>query len=292
MLTICAAPKPFHGHIGVIQRNAIRSWASLRPRPQIILFGKEEGAAETAHEFGLTHVGDVARNRRGTPLLASVLALAETHGKGTVLAYVNADIILPSTLTEAVGKVRHRFTQFLAIGRRTNLRVDQPLDFAAGWEEKLLKRLAKEGKLESHTGIDFFVFPRGTYKKVPPLVIGRVWFDQWLIKYALQNGLPVVDVTGFVPIAHQLHDYNHVAGGREWGTYGGEEAEENLAYYGERPHTYTILSATHVMTRRGGIWRAPFRREAQAVSTFLWDVLVNKTARVRKRIGLTRAGTP
>jgi hypothetical protein len=30
-LTIFAVPKPFEGHIGMIQRNAIRSWKGLRP---------------------------------------------------------------------------------------------------------------------------------------------------------------------------------------------------------------------------------------------------------------------
>lgn len=41
-LTIFAMPKPFGGHIATIQKNAIRSWARLRPA-QIILFGDEPG---------------------------------------------------------------------------------------------------------------------------------------------------------------------------------------------------------------------------------------------------------
>src|SRR6266853_4649960 len=46
VLTIFASAKPFHGHTGVIQRNAIASWTRLRPRPEIILFGNEPGVAE------------------------------------------------------------------------------------------------------------------------------------------------------------------------------------------------------------------------------------------------------
>lgn len=57
--------------------------------------------------------------------------------------------------------------------------------------------------------------------------------DQWCIKYARKKGLPVVDLTDFAAIIHQLHDYCHVAGGRQW-VYGGIEADENLKYYGER----------------------------------------------------------
>jgi hypothetical protein len=285
-ITILAMPKPFLGHIGVIQRNAIISWTKLRPRPEIILFGHEEGAAECARELGLVHIPEVARNRHGTPLLGDIFAKAERRASCDVLAYVNADIILPREFTVGVEKVRGMFGKFLAVGRRTNLEVREALDFGEGWEEKLKERTRREGHLESPTGIDFFVFRRGTYEKVPPVAIGRVWFDQWCIKYARQKGMPVIDLTSFAPIVHQLHDYNHVAGGKQW-VYGGVEADENLVYYGERPHTYTILSATHLMRPDGRIRRVFLRKEAFAVQHFLWNIFVHKTRNVRKRLGLS-----
>lgn len=285
-ITILAMPKPFHGHIGIIQRNAITSWTKLLPRPEILLFGHEEGAAECARELGLVHIPVVARNRHGTPLLADIFANAERRASYGVLAYVNADIILPREFTAGVEKVRGMFGKFVAVGRRTNLEVREALEFGEGWEEKLKERAGREGQLESHTGIDFFVFPRGTYKEVPPVAIGRVWFDQWCIKYARQKGLPVIDLTSYVPIVHQLHDYNHVAGGKQW-VYGGLEADENLAYYDERPHTYTILSATHLMMPDGRIRRVFLRKEAFAVRSFLWNIFVHKTRNFRKRLGLS-----
>ena len=55
-ITILAMPKPFRGHVGTIQRNAIASWTKLQPRPEIILFGHEEGAAKCAQELGLIHI--------------------------------------------------------------------------------------------------------------------------------------------------------------------------------------------------------------------------------------------
>jgi len=288
MLTICTAAKPFRGHIAVIQRNAIASWTQLQPRPQVILFGTEEGTADAARDLGVAHIPEVARNRYGTPLLADILAQVEKHSTGELLAYVNADIILLPEFAQGLGKIRQQFTKFLAVGRRTNLEITQPLDFASGWQRQLRERLRREGHLETHTGIDFFAFPRGVYRDVPPLAIGRVWFDQWFIKYARQQNLPVVDLTAYSPIAHQNHDYSHVAGGRNLGTYGGPEAEENLALYGERPHTYTILSATHVMTEDGDIRRVVLRKQAQAVRTFFWDIFVHRTHKIRKRLGLTR----
>jgi hypothetical protein len=286
-ITILAMPKPFHGHIGTIQRNAIASWTKLQPRPEIILFGHEEGAAECAEELGLVHIPVVARNRHGTPLLADIFANAEQRAIHNLFVYVNADIILPAEFITGVEKVQQTFSKFLAVGRRTNLEVREQLDFGDGWEEKLKGRLGREGQLESHTSIDCFVFRRGTYEGIPPLAIGRVWFDQWCIKYARKKGLPVIDLTDFASIVHQNHDYSHVAGGRQW-VYGGVEADENLAQYGECPHTYTILSATHRLTQEGRIRRVFLRKEIYAFQNFLWDIFVHKTLPFRKRLGLSR----
>jgi hypothetical protein len=286
-ITILAVPKPFRGHIDTIQRNAITSWTKLQPRPEIILFGHEEGAAECARDLGLVHVPEVARNRHGTPLLADIFENAERRASHDLFAYVNADIILPAEFTAGVEKIQKTFAKFLAVGRRTNLEIGETLDFSEGWDEKLKERMRREGRLELHTGIDCFVFRRGLYEQVPPLAIGRVWFDQWCIKYAREKGIPVVDLTDFAPIVHQVHDYSHVAGGRQW-VYGGAEADENLVYYGERPHAYTILNSTHVITQGGVIRRVFFRREIYAVQTFLWEIFIHKTRAVRKLLGLTR----
>jgi len=76
MLTIFSVPKPFHGRIGVIQTNAIRSWVLLRPACEVILFGNEEGTAEIASRFGIRHIPDVERNEYGTPLVSSVFSTA------------------------------------------------------------------------------------------------------------------------------------------------------------------------------------------------------------------------
>ena len=77
MLTIFGIPKPFEGHFGVIQRNAIQSWTRLSPRCQVLLFGDESGTAEVAAEVGAQHIPKVERNEFGTPLLNSVFGQAE-----------------------------------------------------------------------------------------------------------------------------------------------------------------------------------------------------------------------
>jgi hypothetical protein len=62
-ITIFAIPKAFRGHIGVIQRNAIEAWTQMRPAPQVLLFGDDEGVADVARDLGVRHVPQVQRNR-------------------------------------------------------------------------------------------------------------------------------------------------------------------------------------------------------------------------------------
>src|SRR5271169_1997102 len=72
MLTVFSTPKPFHGHSGIIQRNALQSWTLLHPDVEVILFGDEDGAAETCRDLGIRHEPQVRRNENGTKFLSYI----------------------------------------------------------------------------------------------------------------------------------------------------------------------------------------------------------------------------
>src|SRR5271156_3070924 len=133
MLTIFSTPKPFHGHIGVIQRNAIGSWKQLTPTPQIILFGDSEGTKEISAEFGLEHVPHVESNEFGTPYLRSLVEKAEASARYGLLCCINADIILTAGFEQAARQVSAKMSSFLMVGRRMNIRIDEPIRFDVGW---------------------------------------------------------------------------------------------------------------------------------------------------------------
>src|SRR3989442_10682941 len=184
MLTILATPKPFRGHFATIQRNAIRSWTLLRPKPEIILCGHEQGVAEIAAELGLHYLPEVARNEYGTPLLPDLLHRAECMATNRLLAYVNADIILVGEWMDALAIVSKRFDKFLVVGRRVNIDVQEEISFVPEWNASQKKQMLAGGTPGSHTAIDLFIFPKETYRQVPPFSICRGWFYQWLIKTA------------------------------------------------------------------------------------------------------------
>src|SRR3989304_3454261 len=113
MFTLFAIPKAFRDHAGLIQRNALRSWTLLEPRPEILLFGDDEGTAEIAAELAVQHVPEVKRNRFGTPNLGDCFTLARKIAANPILCYVNADIILMNDLVDAVHKIAAWSSQFL-----------------------------------------------------------------------------------------------------------------------------------------------------------------------------------
>ncbi|MFZ3212878.1 MAG: hypothetical protein WA188_15355 [Terriglobales bacterium] len=261
-LTLFALPKAFRGHIDVIQRNAIRSWAELKPAPEILLFGDDAGTAEIAQEFGLWHIPSIRRNEFGTPLMGDFFQQAQSVATHDTLCYVNSDIILLADFPQAVARIARFREKFLMVGRRLDLDLAEPLRFDAnGWGASLRSRALSQGTMNIARSIDYFVFPRNLYPPLPEMALGRFWWDNWLIWKAHAVGAAVVDATAVVLAIHQNHDHSHYAGGRE-AMLAGEEATRNCRLGCESNpadfenglywrYFYTIDDATHVLACDG-----------------------------------------
>jgi hypothetical protein len=256
MLTIFGVPKAFQGHIGIIQRNAIRSWLALRLRCQVILLGDEDGTAEVARTFNVTDIPAVARNEYGTPLLNDVIQKVESLASHDLMCYVNCDVILGRDLLPGIDEVRRVKNRFLIIGQCWNLNVDEALSFGdPHWEDDLRQRVEVRGTLRNPRSKDYFVFPRGLYPNLPPFALGRAYFDCWLVWKALKAQAAIVDATPVVVAVHQNHTYSHLAGGFSESLYG-KEAQRNLELAGGRAHGRHIYDANYRLTQKGLKWHA------------------------------------
>src|ERR1700680_1813382 len=173
MITFFTAPKPFRGHIGIIQRNAIESWKRVHPDAEVILFGDEEGIAEAARELGIRHVPDVKRNEFGPPFLSPIFDGAHDLARHRRLCYINCDIILLSDFRIAVERAAAGSARFLIAGQRWDTDITTPVNFGAvDWEASVRRMAIEANHRRPPQWIDYFVFSHGLYYRgAPPLVL-------------------------------------------------------------------------------------------------------------------------
>lgn len=299
MLTLFSTPKPFVGHSNVIQRNAIQSWKRLHPDIEIILFGDDAGAAEVCREYGLRHEPNVERKEDGTKTLRSIFGCAQEIARHPLVCYSNCDIILTQDFVRSLEAVSHFQREFLMVGRRWDVDITEPLDFSrSDWAEVLVQKTRQEGFQRLYYNIDYFAFPRGFYSEFPDLVIGRNWWDQWLVWRAAMQDAPVVDVSDRVCAVHQNHDYSYHPKGMQ-GVWFGEGSLRNMKNAGGKGHLHTIEDANYRWTSRGFernrfYWLAPVKRPVrEIVATIrrffrlrLWFPLLDLTRPVRAALGL------
>jgi hypothetical protein len=293
MLTIFSTPKPFEGHIGIIQRNAIHSWLRLSSEIQVILIGDEPGAAEVAHQFGILHVREVERGKGGVKYLSSIFREAERHAHHEIVCYVNCDVMLMSDFLRAVKRVSSWRKNFLMVGRRWDIDITEPWDFqSSDWESRLRTDVLARGTRLTQHAIDYFVFPCGMYREIPPLVIGRYWWDHWLLWRARSISVPVVDVTANVMAVHQNHDYAYHPQGLH-GVWHGREAQANWQFAGKGSHLFTLDDATYRLTDcelnpNRFYWLAPLRRALVRFASTTWYPVLEATKPIRHALGLRR----
>jgi hypothetical protein len=259
MITIFAIPKAFHGHIKIIQHNAIQSWTLLRPRPRLILFGNDEGTKEIAEELNIEHVPSVACSEYGTPIIQDVFKQARQLSNTPLLCYINSDIILMPDFLDAVKIASESVNQFMLCGRRWNLDIVRPLDFSEGWEEHLRQQVKISGTLEEAWAIDYFVYTSPIGDDMPAFIIGRAGWDNWFLYSVRAKGLPLIDATSSIQVVHQNHDYRHVPAG-SGKSYAGPESDINLKLAGALASEFSIKDATHELS--SGKLKRKFNKDA------------------------------
>jgi hypothetical protein len=283
MLTIFACPKPFiNPHIATIQRNAITSWTLLHPKPEIILFGHEDGTAEICQQLGLRHIPDVARNEYGTPLLNDLFAKAQRLAIYDLLSYVNADIILISDFIRAIKEIVSWKKECLVVGGRLDMEVNEAWNFEVpDWEEILNTLVKRKGRIMA-SGTDYFIFSRGLFQAIPPFALARTAWDNWLLWRARRLRVPIVDATTVVTAIHQNHstasDWKNICCSIE--------AEHNRQLTNYWAQSFTPRDATHELTALG-VRRCLWRSYRQRVNILI-DFSENLTRSFRHHTRLDK----
>ena len=303
MLTLFTTAKPFLGHNGIIQRNALRSWKMLHPDVEILVFGNDEGSAEACAEIGVRHEPFVGRNEFGTVLVSSMFARAQEMARHDVLCFVNCDIILLQDFTRAVSRIRAALPRFVMVGRRWDTEISEPIDFlSTNWEQQIRQRALKAKSRRDRWWIDYFIFSRGFFgADMPPFAIGRTSWDNWLAWKGWESGC-LVDASPSIVAVHQNHDYGHHPEGTK-GVWKGEEARRNFELSGGWDQLRTIADATFVLkngrvkSNRRRHWFALPRQSKEAKRALIyelwlpsWHFVLGITRPVRHALGLRSKG--
>ncbi|HTQ62333.1 MAG TPA: hypothetical protein VMI32_19055 [Candidatus Solibacter sp.] len=303
MITFFTTAKPFVGHDGIIQRNALQSWKLLHPDIEVILFGDDEGAAEVCAELGLIHEPQVKRHESGAKYLNYMFARAQEIARHNYVCFSNCDIVLFKDFLKAFEIARSWSLSFLAVGRRWDTDVTAPIDFQEeGWDRDLRRLAVSTGIQQDDRWIDFFLFNRGLYDSMPALIVGHCYWDNWMVWMALSAAsVPVIDVSRYVTAVHQNHGYNPRFG-RSKGGRTDPLSQWNLEAIGGAKHTRTILGATHRVDSAGRIKRnlwhyVPLLRLRQIGRPLLYDLwlpawhfALGLTRPVRHALGLRSKG--
>jgi hypothetical protein len=228
-VTIFTIPRGFKRNVGDRQHNAVQSW--LRSGYNVLLCGDDPGVIDYAQEVGADSLPDIKRNEWGTPLLNDVFEQVQARLAGELLAYVNTDIMLDDGLGQAIVLMAKRFDRFLVVGRRYDVVIDGLFEFGDDWQERL-RLLADPNRLHGEFGLDYFGFRAPLWSDIPPLAVGRMRWDNWLLHQATRYGAETVDGTTFILAVHQNHDYEHIPAlsGPDW--IKDPEIKRNLALAG------------------------------------------------------------
>lgn len=226
MITICATPKPFNGHIGIIQENAIRSWLA-NPGIEVMLLGDEKGTKEIAEKYKCLYEPNIFTNSNGTPLLDSIFEVIQEKAPSDIICYTSADVMMffNNFKIDINGP-------FLGMGYRHDCRVDKLLEF---------KSKDEFGELKKHgaSACDYWIFPKGMYPKFPPFTVGRGAQEGWMIWHAQKHKVPVIDMSNHIIAIHQDHDYSHLTANMN-GWWVSPEYKENVELAGGIWHIRTL----------------------------------------------------
>ena len=124
-------------------------------------------------------------------------------------------------LPKTVNAVQQQRKEFVLVGQRCNFDLTEHLNFEdPNWSTLLKSKADKHGTIYSPKGLDYFVFPKCQWSDLPPFLVGRVYWDDWLAYNTIASGISLIDATQAITAIHQNHDYSHHPLGKKGDLWG------------------------------------------------------------------------
>ena len=179
----------------------------------------------------------IQTNSYGVPMFHDMYANVYNYcPKSRTYTYINGDLLstyhsFMSTINAVYPDSFSKLGEFVLVGQRTNVPWDVSLDARTftNNETAFQQLLQQKSELMVPNAIDYFISTRHAFDwtNIPPFVIGRAGYDNWLIEHLLFDtpNTQLVDVTQTLPMIHQTD------GGGKY-SWGGERTmdQEDILY--------------------------------------------------------------
>ena len=218
-----------HPEKNLVHQLTIRNWASLRPYVIPVVFTNDSTVARQCQIQGWEVRSITATAADGVPILKYMYLDVMTSYETKFYAYSNSDILYTSSLIETLVPVVEKFAAdidkshpLIIVGQRTN--VDNVTEVDSSTWIRLCSVAKSRGTLFRQDAQDYFITTKAyPWRDIPPLVIGRRAYDNWLVYNALREDYIVIDATGTLLAVHQTtkegnlenhkygnNEYNHI----------------------------------------------------------------------------------
>ena len=270
MITILTTPKPSTSKAKLDFVNALRNWRALTPTPQVLVFGGEE---DLITRNGGVYVEGVRATDRGLPYMDAVFATGRKMAEFDTMMLTSDHLMFMPGLMEAVARVEEKFDTFLAVGQRHDIDISKFINYDnRDWSEELFEYVA-DGRLHGPSAKDYMILSKNFPLKIPPFILGRPWYDTWLVVAALNAGIPVVDLSRTVIAAHPNHDYSQIPG-NPLANHGNPGELFNAQLASDCAGKGHVTTSTWIDTKKGIRERAP-QEDNASVTAPVRDVSQN-----------------
>jgi hypothetical protein len=214
MITFVTTFKPFKPPFDVIQLNALNSWLRFCPPCEVVFVGPDEVVEDAVkHLQYIKIIHNIKRSSSGAPFLNDLIRQGEKVADNDLICLINKDIIIVDDILKVLKSLYKIFnTNFLLVFRSYDMDINKLLKYGNDLINYIRNHILSQYEKLNRKPlcIDLFVFGKGLFDKIPPLVIGRFIWARWLIYKALSYGLPVIDATEVLTVIYQLHNYDHI----------------------------------------------------------------------------------
>ena len=162
----------------------------------------------------------VETNSRGIPTLRGMFNISMAACPHALsYTYLNGDIIGTEVFVRNVEAALQFGQDFLMVGQRTNVPWSMNGSYDAAHNDFDFRRHFDSGTLFQPDAEDYFVVTKNAidWEAIPPFVIGRPGYDNWLVNYAKMwrkgANVTTIDATKTMPMIHQTDD----SGDFSWG---------------------------------------------------------------------------